>query len=282
MTIKELLQSGNESLSSFSDNPQLDSELLLGFIVKKTKHWLYMHEQELINNQQKKQWQKLIKQRQQGKPIAYLISQKEFYGLNFFVNQHVLIPRPESELLIEQILLHHPINESLIIADIGTGSGCLAITLAKYLPNAIVYAADISVHALSVAKKNARQHQVKINFRRGNLLKPLRNLKIDLVIANLPYLSPTVYRQTSMSIQKYEPKLALLSANNGLFYYQQLLAQIGSFFPSVKQIFLEIDSRQNKQIKTIIKQSTNQRISQAKIKISKDLQQQDRVVSIFI
>ena len=310
-TIKELLQQGNNLLVHCSDSPQLDSELLLSFIVKQTKYWLYTHEQEPINNLQKKQWQKLIKQRQQGKPIAYLIHKKEFYGLTFFVNQHVLIPRPASELLIEQILQRHQTNESLIIADIGTGSGCLAITLAKYLPRAIIYATDISASALSVAKKNARRHQVKVNFqracppdcvihfrracppdcvihfRRGHLLEPLKNKracflatlknkKIDLVVANLPYLSPTVYRQTAMSIQKYEPKLALWSANNGLFHYQQLLKQISRFFPSVKQIFLEIDPRQGQQISKIIKQY----LPQARIEISKDLQQQDRVVNI--
>jgi release factor glutamine methyltransferase len=229
-----------------NDNIILDAEILLSFVLKKDKAFLYSYPEKSIMDQQLTKYKKYINFRSKGKPVAYLTEHKQFYGLDFGINKNVLIPRPETELIVEEVIKQLTTNKQqpTIIIDIGTGSGCIPISIFKKLPNSYklrtkFVATDISPKALSVARRNARLHKLdkKIKFIQGSLLEPIikliNNGKIEqlsniILTANLPYLPYKIYRQNYTQL-KYEPKSALLAKNNGLEYYEKLLKQLKKF-----------------------------------------------------
>ena len=308
MTISQALISAIKKLKSKSiKTSALDAEVLLAFVLNKPKAFLYTYPEKNLTQDQLNKFQNFIKRHLKGEPIAYLRGFKEFYGLKFIVNKNVLIPRPETELLAEEVISSlraprrgakqsrdcfvnrpeiksglFPRNDGYTIADIGTGSGCIIIALAKILPTisdkrlAIsYYATDISSTALKVAKKNAKIHNVKIKFFQGNLLKPLKNKKIDIIIANLPY-EPKKQNQ-SMTAEtiglKYEPKIALFAKKNGLYYYEKLLKQINGREQKPRLIFCEIDPGQKNSLKNLAKKY----LPNYQIEIKKDLAGLNRV-----
>jgi release factor glutamine methyltransferase len=173
----------------------------------------------------------------------------EFYGYKFFVNKNVLVPRPLSEELIDTARKIINLESIKTVADIGTGSGCLAITLKKLFPQLTVYATDISKKALKVAKLNAAEHHVDISFLHGHLLTPLKNIKIDLLIANLPYLDFKTNRADKYL--KKEPKLALFAKKNGISYYEQTLCFLPELISYPKYLLFEINERQYELIKPL-------------------------------
>ena len=217
MKIKTALLWATKTLNK-TNSPELDAEILLAFVLKKNKKWLFLYPQKNLTKIQEAKFKKLASQRAKFFPIAYLTSEKEFYGFNFKITPNVLVPRPLTENLIDRALDFIKNNKKcpLTIADIGTGSGCLIIVLAKKLAetenlkNFKFYATDISSKALAVAKKNAKLHSLSknIKFYQGDLLKPLLNKKIDLILTNLPYLTKNHFKKEK-SIQK-EPKVALV------------------------------------------------------------------------
>jgi release factor glutamine methyltransferase len=276
MKIKEALIQGTNNLEKQNiDSAHLDAELLLSLVLKKEKEYLYTYPESELKKKEIKKYQKLIQKRATHYPIAYILRYKEFYGLKFLVNKYVLIPRPETELLVEETLkIIKPENR---IAEIGTGSGCIALSLAKQGFNII--ATDISSQALKVAQKNAQDHQVlnKVKFIKGNLLKPLKNEKIDLLIANLPYLASDYRKESSI---KHEPKLALYSGQDGLNLYHQLFKQISELKYQPRYILIELDPKKN-QIQILSKYIKNL-FPQIQIETKKDLQDLDRVMIIKI
>jgi release factor glutamine methyltransferase len=278
-TVKQVLKVANQKLYGKTKTPALDAEILLALTLKKPKEFLYIHPEYLLTKKQISSFQFLISQRLKGKPIAYLTGHQEFYGLDFLVNKHVLIPRPESELIIEEVVKIANCElrtANCYLADIGTGSGCLAITLAKLLPQVKIYASDISVEALKTAKKNAEVHRVKINFRKGNLLRPFIHKKIDLLTANLPYGWLEWKNNTLVETKglKFEPSQALFTKEKGLKLYRQLFEQIVTRKQKLKLIFLEFDPRQTADFKKLIKKY----LPQYKMEIKKDLACRDRII----
>ena len=269
MTIKQVLIKTKIKLAKISETPWLDAEVLLSFVLKKPKIWLYGHPEKNINKLQEKKLKNLVAKRLKGEPMAYLIGHKEFFGLDFKVNKNVLIPCPETELLVEEVLKSVPnsnppvtsadgsalwrtggqILNSITIADIGTGSGNIAITLAKHLPSAKFFAVDISKNALRVAKKNAKKHNVnkRITFLTGPLLKPLPK-KVDILVANLPYIPSQKARHLAHS-----PLIALDGGRDGLKFYQSLLKNAADYLKNDGKIFLEIDPSQTAKIKKLSK-----------------------------
>ena len=265
MTIKEALIFGETKLNSL-ETPNLDAAVLLAFIIKKPKIFLYAHGEKNLTTSQWRSYQKLIKRRMRHEPVAYLVGEKEFYGRTFFVDKRVLIPRPETEFLIDTA---KTIKASIVI-DVGTGSGAIAVTLAKELAKPII-AIDISTKALAVAQHNAQRHNATVKFLRGNLLEPILSrllnynynkevgipieigkslyealkLKAVLIVANLPYLPTNRAKMLSLDIKKYEPRLALMGGTDGLKYYRQLLQQIKKL-PARTVLVAEIDSLQEK------------------------------------
>jgi len=298
MEIKKIIKQSNLDTT--------ETELLIAHILKKPREFILAHPEQEITKAKKQKIIKNIKERSKGVPIAYLTGHKEFFGLDFLVNKNVLIPRPDTELMVELALQELRIKNQesrIVLIDIGTGSGCIPIsilkTLNKFPPRlpaemvgggtrgVLAFAIDISSLALTTARKNAKLHKTKIKFLHGDLLEPIiknfeilkfQNFKI-IITANLPYLTPKQFKQEP-SIQ-HEPKLALVAGNDGLKYYRQLLKQISQLSKSynLKPIsYFEIDPSQTSSIKKLIKKI----LPQAKIEIKKDLTGLDRVVIIKI
>ncbi|MDD4290045.1 MAG: peptide chain release factor N(5)-glutamine methyltransferase [Patescibacteria group bacterium] len=279
MKINELLKFAYEILKNNGiDFFILDSEILLGFVLKKNREWILANPNFIIHKKAEKRFFRLLSRRVKNYPIAYILGYKYFYGLKFGVNKNVLIPRPETEILVdttcEVVNLRGGQPSRLTILDIGTGSGCIAIALAKKLENVKIIASDISQKALRIAKKNAKINKVNnIEFIKSDLLKNIENKKIDIITANLPYIKQN-YNHDSI---KYEPRSALYSySKNGLSYYKKLLYQIEKLGFNPKYIFLEIDPDQAPILKTFIEQIFKKSI----IEIKKDLNNLDRVFMV--
>lgn len=224
----------------------------MGYVINQNRAFLHAHPQKQITNNQLSNYKKIIKQRTKGQPIAYLTGQQEFYGLVFLTKPGVLIPRPESEQLIDLALELIPINSRWTIADIGTGSGCLAITLATLRPNCTFLAIDKSTKALTIAKLNLRKHRLfrKIKVIPGNLLAPLLNETLSMIIANLPYGTPIEIANEPTI--KYEPRMAISGGPDGLNPYRVFLKQLKqrTDYPIV---ILEIDPRRKAKLGQLIK-----------------------------
>jgi len=243
MTIQQALAWATKKLKQKNiDSASLDAEIILANGIKRDKTFLYTYPETKLTPWQQITFLYNIIKRSRYYPVAYLTGYKEFYGYSFYVNRHVLTPRPASELLIDaaqDIIAQHTIKT---VADLGTGSGILAITIKKLNPNITVYATDISKPALRVAERNAKLHQTKIIFRHGNLLEPLQKVRIDLLIANLPYLDKTVHRNNN-SLKK-EPKNALFAKNKGIDYYIHTLKSLESLGQYPTYLLWEIDPHQ--------------------------------------
>ena len=215
-----------------------------------------------------------IKRLEQGEPVQYIVGNVNFYGNVFKVNKNVLIPRFETEELIEKTLKYfNDKNKAIKIVDLGTGSGCVAITLKKELPNSTIDAVDISIDALEVAKENAKLNNVDINFYHGNMLEPLSN-KYDLIISNPPYIDRN---EPIMDIVKNnEPELALYADNAGLYYYEYILKNISDYLNDDYLIAFEIGYKQGQKIVDLC----NKYLPNSKISIEKDLSDKDRFAFI--
>ncbi len=269
-------------------------EILISFVIGKPREFILTHLEYNLSKLEENKLKKLVKKRLAGEPIAYLIGEKEFYGLNFRVNKNVLVPRPETELMVEKTLnliktIYFTDPKKLItVIDIGTGSGCIIIALAKFLlhnfPALKFYAIDISLRSLVIAKINAQLYNIhnKIKFFHGNLLQPLINNSeyfqnsFTVITANLPYLTPKQIKN-SPTIQT-EPRLALDGGYDGLKYYRQLIQQLKKppFANLSWAAFFEIDPTQETKIKKIIKKKLIGR----QIKSYPDLAGYTRVIEI--
>ncbi len=205
-------------------------EVLLAFVLGKEKDALITLAHQSLSEAQEAGFWSLLERFNKGEPVAYLINNKEFYGLNFYVDKRVLIPRPETELLVEIILnFAKSSSGNLKILDVGTGSGCIAITLAKKLPTAVVTGIDISEQALEVAQKNCTFHKVDANvcFGVSDLLKNIDST-FDIIVANLPYIGKEKYNFVSKETKDFEPHVALFGGDDGLKLYEELFEQLKS------------------------------------------------------
>lgn len=262
-----------------SSLPSKETEILVAFLLHKNREFLLTHPETKISAAAHREFKKLEKKRLTNWSIAVLTGQKEFYGLNFKVNKYVLVPRPETEMIIDEIK-EIKATKPLVI-DLGTGSGAIIVSLAKSLGlnSAKFIAVDVSAPALKIAKGNAKFNKVgkKIKFYRGDLLLPILKLlpKQNLIIAaNLPYLTREQIAN-SPSIKR-EPKLALDGGLNGLKYYLKLFKQLENIKYKSLSLFLEIDPSQIAKIKRI----TNHYFPNLSLEIKKDLAGHKRLVII--
>ena len=239
MIVKQALVWASQKLKAKKNtSADLDAEVLLSHVLKKPREYLFAYPETKLSTYQLKNFRTLLARRAKHEPIAYLTGHKEFYGLDFIVNKGVLIPRPETEALVEAVIKEVK-NKKLTIADIGTGSGCIAIALKKNLPKCKVIATDKSAAALKVAKQNAKKHQVAIQFKKGNLLEPMKKQKFDVVVANLPYLRDKL-DYPDRKVTKYEPALALKGGPDGLKIYRQFYQQLQKLKNKPKLVYLEM------------------------------------------
>lgn len=239
MKIKKILQWGVSRLRN-SPSSRLDAEVLLAFALKTDRTCLYQNPDQEVKPARLKNYRRLIRQRATFVPVAYLVHQKEFLGLPFYVNQSVLIPRPETEALVERAIRLAEDKNIKKIHDVGTGSGNIAVSLAVNLPKARIVASDICQQALKVAARNAREHQVasRIQFIRSDLAQHIRSAK--LIIANLPYV-PLRFLVPPDII--YEPRRSLFAGEDGLTLYKRFFT--GSIFQHFKGIcIIELGPRQ--------------------------------------
>lgn len=279
MTISQLITHYSKLLKSSS--PILDVEILLAFTLKKSKEYLYTYPEKKLTTKQLNNFTTLFKRRLKGEPIAYILGHKEFYGLDFKVNKNVLIPRPETEQLVEEIIKYcqtkiQNLKSKTRIIEIGVGSGAVIISLAKNLKASEFFGLDISPKALTVAKNNAKLHKIKIKFLQGNLITPLKskiqNLKSSILVANLPYLET---KELSKQL-KFEPKTALVGGPDGLKYFRVLFEQIQQYKFQPQAIFLEIGHNQGDKISKLAKLA----LPKYKVTMEKDMCGFDRIIII--
>lgn len=247
-TVSRLLAEATTQLLRMSETPDLDSEVLLSHVLNQPKEFLFTHPEYLLTTSQLNRFSRLLARRLQSEPVAYLVGHKEFFGLDFRVNTHVLIPRPETELLVEEALRYLATKPHPTVVDVGTGSGVIAISVKKNIPQAQVVALDVSPLALRVARANAKRLKVNITYKLGSLLSPVPHQKFDCLISNPPYLTPLDLKHPSL---KYEPRLALSGGQSGLQVYSQLLAQAPGHLNPGGLILLEIGSTQYQELKRL-------------------------------
>ena len=271
----------------FNQLDRLDLELLIASVIKKPREFVLSYPEHKLTKNQELKTKNLTARRAKKEPLAYILGQKEFYGLNFKVDKNTLIPRPETELLVEKVLAIKSKNKTII--DIGTGSGNIIVALAKNIKEKNnFYGIDISAKALEVAKQNAKLNKVdkKIKFIKGDLLRPILDKKLEIsnsefvILANLPYLSEKIYNSTMPDVKNYEPKSALLSGKDGLDHYKELFKQIKDLQNRCSMFhvtcYVEISPEQKKIITLLVKAS----FPKAKITFSKDLAGRWRVCEI--
>lgn len=236
-TIQLALQKSVSKLTGSSDAPRIDADrLMLEVLDKDESSWLAAHGEELLTGYQWDRYQQLVDRRRMGEPLAYILGEWGFYGRTFEVNSNVLVPRPDTEELVDKALeltdlMSATFEKGIVVADVGTGSGCIAVTLLKESPHIDhVYATDISVEALEVAGRNAKKHGVldRITFLKGDMMHPLINLGIDLVVSNPPYV-PTNELDVAPSVETrglgFEPRWALDGGSDGLEFVNQIKRQ---------------------------------------------------------
>ena len=278
MNTKEILTRAKKMLtaSNIEDVP-LEAELLLRHTLKISRVQLYSEFDRALSPRQEEAFWNRIERRLIHEPSAYILEHREFYGLDFYVDQNVLIPRPESELLVEQALRLAQKNSLSNIVDVGTGCGAIAITLALRLPQAKIYATDISASALRVARSNCQRHWVadRVCLLDGDMLDPLPE-PVDLIIANLPYVRTSDLPGTKEL--SFEPRLALDGGSDGLGKIHQLCLQVSDKLRSGDFLLLEIGEGQGRAVTTFL----HQLFPLAKIEVTPDLGGIDRVVNLAL
>ncbi len=274
---------GQELLSPFSDTPWLDIQVLLAHITGLSRTRMLAHPEIPLTSQQAKRLARAFKQLKEGVPLPYVVGEWEFFGQPFLINPSVLIPRPETEILVEKALhwlQAHP--EKRLAADTGTGSGCIAISLAVNIPGLQVIATDISSQALKLAQTNAIRHRVtsQVTFTLGDLLEPLKALssspvaRFDLMVANLPYIPSGTLK--TLQVFEREPTQALDGGEDGLDLIRRYLANAPHFLAPGGLILLEIEASQGK---SAIKLS-QAHFPKAMIRLHPDLGGHDRLLQI--
>ncbi len=231
---------------------KLDSELLLSKVLKKKREELLTNLSQKINKKKILSFNKLILRRSLKEPLAYIIKEKEFWSKMFEVDKNTLIPRPETELMVEQILKIYK-NKKIFILDIGTGTGCILISLLSELKSSYGLGIDISKKALYLAKKNAIKHLVnnKISFLKRSF-KDLYNCKFDLIVSNPPYITSNEMRSLDDDIKKYEPKIALDGGNDGLDVIKKVIYKAKYILKFDGRLALEIGNEQFKKVSKLL------------------------------
>lgn len=275
-TIGQALQDARERLKPVSTSVSLDVQLLLAEVLGCNRAHVIAHPEKPLTSEQAAQYEQWVTRREQGEPIAYILGRRAFYDREFIVTPDVLIPRPETELLLEMALAFVRSRDGAAAVDVGTGSGALAVTLAANAPDVTVYAVDLSEKALAVAQENARQQQTTIHFMQGDLLQPLidAGLHVDLVMANLPYIATEELQ--GLEVARHEPNMALDGGADGLDLIRRLLAQVPLVCKAGACILLEIGADQGAAVVRL----AHDMLSPAAVSLHQDLAGLDRIVRI--
>ncbi|MEO5928091.1 MAG: peptide chain release factor N(5)-glutamine methyltransferase [Patescibacteria group bacterium] len=264
----------------------LEAELFLSHLLKKDRTWLRIHDSSRLSSTVSRLFSQMVARRMKHEPVAYILGTKEFYGLPFRVDKRVLIPRPESELIVERVLeiLKRKPTTGDLAWDIGTGSGAIALAIAKEIAPRHVLASDISMGAITVAKQNARSLKIKnVSFIKANLLDASARRQLEkinplrlVVTANLPYLPLSDKKKLDKDVVAFEPTNALFAKQNGLELIEKLLRQLASFDIHFDTLLLEYDPPQTKTLRALARSI----FPKAKLTIHKDLAGRDRILKL--
>jgi len=238
------------------ENPRLEAEILLSHSLRIPRIQLYVQFERVLNGSELASFKKLVLRRKEREPVAYITGIQPFMSLDFEVNPSVLVPRPETEKLVEVAMDFLKGIDSPRIADIGTGSGAIAVSLAKYVPGAALTATDSSGEAVELARRNAARHGVdkRCEFFVGDLFGPLKG-QFDLIVSNPPYVRTADIKSLQPEISRYEPRQALDGGEDGLKYYRLILEQAGKYLKPGGTLILEIGFGQAKDVEDISKAS---------------------------
>jgi release factor glutamine methyltransferase len=287
VTIKEAVEEGTRALLlQGQQSARLDAQILLGHVLGVQRATLYAYPERDLDDMQWRHYQELVRRRQQGEPVAYLLGHKEFYGLDFVVDRRVLIPRPETELLVEEALqeIRGRLDggQTPLVADIGTGSGAIPVTIAVEEPRlSPIYACDISHDALEVVRLNCQLHHVgeRVHLLQGDLLEPLPE-PVDILTANLPYVGTDEMQCMVADVVNYEPSLALFSGPRGLLLLNRFCVEVkqsGKLKPG-GMMLLEIGYQQCAPLTSLL----HDLWPQAKVDCKRDYAGWDRLMRVKI
>ncbi|MBP1924497.1 release factor glutamine methyltransferase [Sedimentibacter acidaminivorans] len=287
-TIEKLLKDGLNMIEKRDyNNPFLDVQLILSHLINKDRIYLHMNKDEEVKSDVSKKYYDMVERRNIGYPLQYMINSQEFMGLDFFVQEGVLIPRSDTEILVEKIinLVNNTElrNKTINILDIGTGSGAIALSLGYFLKNSLVTAIDISDIAIETAKINADKLGlsnvlIKKSDVFGDVKNAKSNEKYDIVVSNPPYIEKSVIENLQTEVSKYEPKLALDGGVDGLDYYRRIVEVYGFIHSDKSILSVEIGYNQKKEVLKIFEDAGIFSF----IESDKDLSGNDRVVTGYL
>ena len=305
LTIKEVLSWAEGYLNGYGvADPKAETEYLLSHLLNCKRSGLYLKHDKSLAIDEFQRFMDWLNRRIAREPSQYIIGEQEFWGLEFKVTRDVLIPRPETEILVEEAVktvrsqesevrsqntkIHYSelrTPDSKLILDLCTGSGCIAVSLAKEIPDCHIYAVDVSEKALYVARENAERHggvADRINFLQGDLFGPLKCLKlvkrVDLIVSNPPYIAKTMMKDLQPEIRDYEPEIAVYAGEDGLDFYRRIISEAPKYLAKDGCILLEMGYGQAEEIKKLIEQHK----AFEHIDIKKDFAGIDRVIKAQI
>lgn len=279
-TIAEILQLSIEYLKQRNiSNPRRQAEDLLADALGMKRLQLYMQYERPLDNSELDLCRTALLRRAQGEPVQYIHGKMEFYDCQFKVNRAVLIPRHETEILVDkivQIIADQDLTEK-VLWDLCTGSGCIGISIKKAYPQLNVHLSDISTEALAVAKENASENEVHVSIHQGDLLLPFEGKKAHFIVCNPPYISENEWDKLDVEVRNYEPRQALIAGPSGLEYYERLAAQLPNYLYPHAKVWMEMGAGQGNQIKDLFKNPC-----WVKKQVEKDWAGHDRFFSLEI
>lgn len=253
----------------------LDARLLLEFICGTNRNDLYVHGDREVEHDEFERYLLLIKERQKHVPLQHLTGEQDFMGLTFRVNEHVLIPRQDTEVLVEEVLLH--LHDGMRILDMCTGSGCILLSLLKYSNDCEGVGADVSEEALAVANLNREQLGIDAKFIKSNLFENVES-KFDIIVSNPPYIESKVVETLMEEVKDYEPHLALDGGADGLDFYREITTEAKKYLCRGGMLFFEIGYNQAQAVSSLLKEA-----GYVEVEVKKDLAGLDRVVcGVFV
>ena len=276
MTIKEIIIRYSKELEEISPTPRLDVETLLQKALGVDRLYILLNLDKDLSEDEEKTFNKFIEERLNNRPIAYIVGNREFMGLDFYVQEGVLIPRPDTEVLVEEVIEIAKDKGQIEILDIGAGSGAITVSLAKYLENAKLTSVDISEIALEIAKKNAISNNVedRINFVKSDLFSSLnKNQKFDIIVSNPPYIKREVIDTLDKQVKDFEPYNAREGGIDGLDFYRAITTQAKDYLKEGGVLAYEVGHDQSEDVSKLMEMD-----GYTNIYTRKDLQQIDRVV----
>ncbi len=277
-TILEIINLSTEFLSKKEvESPRINAELLLAHVLKCKRLDLYLKFDQPLKEDELNIYREFLKRRGKREPLQYIVGNVEFYGLEFIVNPSVLIPRPETEILVETVIENSNKELHLKILDIGTGSGNIAISISKNLINATVWGIDTSDEALKVAEENSINNSVdeRTSFAKKNILNGFQfdEKEFDIIVSNPPYISKNDYQKLMPELKNFEPSISLTDDNDGLTFYREISMKAKSILKTGGRIYFEVGKDQYKDVSSIL--SENNFVN---IKVKTDYSNIERVV----